>query len=537
MANPYYEMFSDFGDRLNRSVREGQRMQAFAGGMPTRPDGSIDYGAMATTFLRLGDTASALAVGRLAESQAENARTEQARREAAEYRRQTLERLQAAEERQGRQFQQSEQRQAEQFRQDLDLRRQTAAARGYDIVMVKQPDGSERPVRVNRATGEYLDDPSGAGGGPGTPLNPYATGKFNEGQGKAALFADRIAQSEDLLEGPYDPALGKRDSSKGVAEAGLDPQDTYAAKVPVIGNYLISDKYRQFEQAERNFINATLRRESGAVINPDEFVNARKQYIPQPNDDEQTLLNKAANRRVVFEGLAREAGPAYRPPPGYLGPNQYRQPEPGAGAPPAPGAQVPGFTLPLANVGPSAPQQTRGLGPGGPPPAVAPGGMGNDPRIGAAFAARAPGGAPMQNANAPDLARMQAMGDALAARGIPRELIVERLRQAFGVQAPGPAGPPPRVPPVPAGMGGGLPPAGPPQGAGPVAARSIVPVPQMGAPASPQAAQMPMPQPVPPMGQFPPVIGQPVPPWLPQPPKPVPQMQPTGPLPPPQPWY
>jgi len=37
-----------------------------------------------------------------------------------------------------------------------------------------------------------------------------------------------------------------------------------------------------FEQAKKNFVNAVLRLESGAVISPSEFTNADKQYFPQP---------------------------------------------------------------------------------------------------------------------------------------------------------------------------------------------------------------------------------------------------------------
>ena len=45
---------------------------------------------------------------------------------------------------------------------------------------------------------------------------------------------------------------------------------------------LKTDERQMFEQAERNFINAILRQESGAAIADSEFNNARKQYMPQP---------------------------------------------------------------------------------------------------------------------------------------------------------------------------------------------------------------------------------------------------------------
>ena len=77
-----------------------------------------------------------------------------------------------------------------------------------------------------------------------------------------------------------------------------------------------------FEQAQRNFINAVLRRESGAVISESEFANARRQYFPQPGDGPEVLANKARNRQVVIENLETEGKRALqrRPPfPGATG--------------------------------------------------------------------------------------------------------------------------------------------------------------------------------------------------------------------------
>ena len=70
--------------------------------------------------------------------------------------------------------------------------------------------------------------------------------------------------------------------------------------------------YRQFMQAARNFINAVLRRESGAVISPTEFAEARKQYLPQPGDNAAILAQKEANRNIVYNSFKKGAGSAYQ---------------------------------------------------------------------------------------------------------------------------------------------------------------------------------------------------------------------------------
>jgi hypothetical protein len=127
---------------------------------------------------------------------------------------------------------------------------------------------------------------------PGKPLE-----KFTDAQGRAAGFADRMDQSLGILE----KVEGEGASLKGRS----------LEEVPG-GNYLQSDQYQSFEQARRDFINAQLRRESGAVINPEEFVNADRQYFPAPGDKPDVIAQKKANRKAAYEAMKRDAGPAYK---------------------------------------------------------------------------------------------------------------------------------------------------------------------------------------------------------------------------------
>lgn len=74
---------------------------------------------------------------------------------------------------------------------------------------------------------------------------------------------------------------------------------------------------KQYEQAQRNFVNAVLRRESGAVISKEEFDNASQQYFPQPGDPAEVVAQKEANRNTVISNL-------------YLAANKARPAEPGS---------------------------------------------------------------------------------------------------------------------------------------------------------------------------------------------------------------
>jgi hypothetical protein len=117
-------------------------------------------------------------------------------------------------------------------------------------------------------------------------------------QFQAATFATRISQSENTL----DNLMGKGFDPTSVKNRVIEKGDLTAIKDP---------EQRQYAQAARNFINATLRRESGAAIAESEFVSARKQYFPQIGDDPETVEQKKQNRLAIMAGLKAEAGGAY----------------------------------------------------------------------------------------------------------------------------------------------------------------------------------------------------------------------------------
>ena len=68
-----------------------------------------------------------------------------------------------------------------------------------------------------------------------------------------------------------------------------------------------SDERQQFEQAKRNFINAVLRRESGAVISDKEFANAHQQYFSVPGDSQAVKKQKRENRATVYRAFKNSA--------------------------------------------------------------------------------------------------------------------------------------------------------------------------------------------------------------------------------------
>ncbi len=162
---------------------------------------------------------------------------------------------------------------------------------------------------------------------------PAAYEKQTEGQANAALYADRMKEADAIIGAPE------------FTEAGTSLVQQGLASVPGAGNLLITENRQMLDQAKRNFINAALRRESGATIRDEEFENANKQYFPQPGDSSKTIVQKEQNRATAIRGISNAAGPAYA----------KREREAGQEPPPQPA----GVRLGSVKIPPAAAQKLR----------------------------------------------------------------------------------------------------------------------------------------------------------------------------------
>lgn len=124
-----------------------------------------------------------------------------------------------------------------------------------------------------------------------------------EGQTKASAYADRMVQAAAIVKNLESDIVNMNPAAYATAKM---------AENTTIGNAFVPDSVRQVRQAQRNFITAVLRQESGASISPTEFANDEKKYFPQPGDDPATLKNKEAARAAAIKGLIKESGTAYQ---------------------------------------------------------------------------------------------------------------------------------------------------------------------------------------------------------------------------------
>lgn len=120
--------------------------------------------------------------------------------------------------------------------------------------------------------------------------------KLTVDAGKNTGFLIRLNDAQEVL--------------NSLESEGLSFFQQNAENVPLgIGNYFVSEDFQRFDQARRDFVNAILRRESGAVISDQEFDNAEKQYFPIPGDSEAVIAQKRQNRQNAIKGVRAGSGP------------------------------------------------------------------------------------------------------------------------------------------------------------------------------------------------------------------------------------
>lgn len=144
----------------------------------------------------------------------------------------------------------------------------------------------EKPILLNPRTGQMTEGTL-PGGGPLTSTNQ------TEGQANAKLYAQRMEEA--------DKQLNELDKSVDLSSIGSGIE----GKLPNIAK---SGNIQMFEQSKRNFLNAVLRRESGAVISPTEFAEGNKQYFTVMGDTPKVKQQKALNRQTAIAGIRNAGG-------------------------------------------------------------------------------------------------------------------------------------------------------------------------------------------------------------------------------------
>jgi hypothetical protein len=156
------------------------------------------------------------------------------------------------------------------------------------LVAVQLPDGSSAYVPRSQAVGK-------------PPAAPREGAIPTEGERNAANYAERMRAAESLL-GDFTPSL--RDYMAA---------DQLMAGGPVrssVANTVMSPDAQNYYQAAADWVRAKLRKESGAVIAPEEMAQEIKTYFPVPGDGPKVIDQKRKAREQALSGVQQMSGRA-----------------------------------------------------------------------------------------------------------------------------------------------------------------------------------------------------------------------------------
>lgn len=146
---------------------------------------------------------------------------------------------------------------------------------------------------------QALGVPYGTTRGAASSMGITPTKPLTETQARDLTYGNRGQEASAIIDSLANDVVNF-DALKYAGYKFLEPNS--------VGNALVPDLIRQYRQAQRNFLTAILRRESGASISPSEFSTGELQYFPRPGDDAQTLANKKQLRDTAISSFLQNAG-------------------------------------------------------------------------------------------------------------------------------------------------------------------------------------------------------------------------------------
>ncbi len=157
----------------------------------------------------------------------------------------------------------------------------------------------------------------------GNPIIIDQSAKATEGERLSSGFYARMADSTNTLSKPLTGPDGKpvlRNGKPVILDQVASKPEMFAEIVGgLVPNWLGGEELQnaattslrqQYEQAQRNWITANLRKESGANIPDPELKNEIKKWFPVVGDSEAVIEQKRKARKVAEESMRKNAGRA-----------------------------------------------------------------------------------------------------------------------------------------------------------------------------------------------------------------------------------
>jgi hypothetical protein len=172
---------------------------------------------------------------------------------------------------------------------------------------------------LNTRTGQ-ITQPTDSRGNP-IVLDP--TAKASEGERVSAGFYGRMTGATAELKSPLtdsqgNPILNKEGKPVTLEDAAQRPEllSSFLSSIPnwmggqSLQNLATSANRQRYEQAQRNWVTANLRKESGAVIGVDEMNQEIIKYFPRLGDSDAVIAQKARARQQAEDAMRKNAGRA-----------------------------------------------------------------------------------------------------------------------------------------------------------------------------------------------------------------------------------
>jgi len=135
--------------------------------------------------------------------------------------------------------------------------------------------------------------------------------KTNDVMRTASGFAARMDAAEKNL-GEYTPSTKDYMAASRVMSGG--------PLMASLANSVVSKEGQLYYQAAADWVRSKLRKESGAVISPEEMAQEIKTYFPVPGDSPKTIAQKKQARAQAYEAMLTQAGGAVTPEAGAVKP-------------------------------------------------------------------------------------------------------------------------------------------------------------------------------------------------------------------------
>jgi hypothetical protein len=173
---------------------------------------------------------------------------------------------------------------------------------------------------LNTRTGQLVQ-PTDA---QGNPVAVDLSHKATEGERLSSGFYMRMADASNTFTKPITGADGKEITDANgkvitIEDVASRPEKVAEFVGAVIPNWMggqaakqqLTTAFReQYEQAQENWVTANLRKESGAVIGPEEMQKEIRKWFPVVGNSQDVIEQKRQARKIAEESMRRNAGRA-----------------------------------------------------------------------------------------------------------------------------------------------------------------------------------------------------------------------------------